>query len=323
MNAPGSERGSFSATLGRHGLELRRTSPRVLQVNVGKLCNQTCSHCHVGAGPGRSEIMSAGTADEVLAWIAAHRPATVDVTGGAPELCPEFRRLVRGARAAGAHVIVRCNLTVIFEPGQADLPEFYRDQGVELVCSLPCYGPGNVDLQRGQGVFEKSIRALRLLNGCGFGVRDDRVLTLVYNPVGACLPPDQATLEQAYRTELRDRFGIEFHRLHCMANLPITRYRLWLEKTGKLDAYQRLLEDNFNPDTVPGLMCRDTISVGWTGELYDCDFNQMLGIPMGGRARRMLRDLDPAALDGARIATGSHCYGCAAGAGSSCGGAVA
>ena len=313
---------SFSRVLDDHRLDLRRARATVLQVNVGKLCNQTCVHCHVGAGPGRKEIMTAGTADRVIAWIERHRPGTVDLTGGAPELCPEFRRLAVASRRAGAHVLVRCNLTVIFEPGQEDLPEFYREHRLECVASLPCYLEENVDTQRGAGAFEGSIRALRRFNELGYGIDDDLRLSLVYNPVGPTLPPDQKQLEDAYRAELRRRYGIEFHRLLTITNLPITRFRVFLEKTGALEAYRRLLFESFNPATVDGLMCRDTINVGWEGDLYDCDFNQMLDMPMGGR-RRFLWEVEPRDLEGERVATGPHCFGCTAGHGSSCGGALA
>jgi len=313
---------SFRGVLDSHGLELRRGAARVLQVNVGKLCNQTCIHCHVGAGPGRREVMTRETADRVIAWIERHRPPVVDITGGAPELCPEFRRLVRAARATGASVLVRCNLTVIFEEGQADLPAFYREHGVELVCSMPCYSAENVDRQRGDGVFDKSIRALQLLNREGFGREPGLVLTLVYNPLGPSLPPGQKSLEKAYKRELKSHFDIDFDRLICLANLPGTRFELWLKQTGELEEYRRLLFENFNPATVDGLMCRDTISVGWEGDLFDCDFNQMLDLTMGRRPRRYLWDLDPAAIEDERIATGLHCFGCTAGAGSSCDGSI-
>lgn len=316
---------SFANVLRENGIQLRRVRPKVLQLNLGKLCNQTCIHCHVGAGPGRREVMTAEVADRCIAWMTRHRPAVVDLTGGAPELCPGFRRLAVAGREIGAHVLVRCNLTVIFEPGQTDLPEFYRENGLELVCSLPCYAPKNVDFQRGEGVFEKSIRALRRFNALGYGRRDDLVLNLVYNPVGPSLPPPQPALEEAYRTELREKYGIEFHRLYCLTNLPVTRFALWLEQTGHLEEYHRLLRENFNPATVESLMCRDTINVGWQGEVYDCDFNQMLDLPMGGNGtpHRYLWDIDPDALPGAPIATGTHCFGCTAGAGSSCSGVLA
>jgi radical SAM/Cys-rich protein len=312
----------FANVLAEHGLRLERTRPRVLQINVGKLCNQTCVHCHVGAGPRRKEIMSPRTADRVIAWMRAHRPTTVDLTGGAPELCPEFRRLVVAARASGVHVTVRCNLTVIFEPGQQDLPEFYRDRGVEVIASLPCYLEENVDKQRGAGVYRKSIDALRRFNAVGYGLRPELVLTLVYNPVGPSVAPAQGPLEEAYRSELRRRFGIEFSRLVCLTNLPITRFKRYLKSNGQLEAYQKLLVESFNPATVDGLMCRDTINVGWNGEVFDCDFNQMVALPMGVHGTRYLWEIEPGDLDGDAIATGGHCFGCTAGSGSSCGGAL-
>jgi len=312
----------FSGALRAHGIDLRRRSGAILQLNVGKLCNQTCIHCHVGAGPGRAEVMTRETADRVIEWMRRHPPKTVDITGGAPELCPEFRRLAVEARRLGARVMVRCNLTVIFEPGQEDLPGFYREHLLELVCSLPCYLEDSVDLQRGAGVFEQSIRALRRMNALGYGIEDDLRLTLVYNPVGPTLPPDQATLERDYKRELRARHDVEFHDLICITNLPVTRFELWLAKTGKLAGYQELLETNFNASTVDDLMCLDTINVGWRGELFDCDFNQMVDLPMAG-SPRFLWDVDPDSLAGEEIATGSHCFGCTAGSGSSCGGALA
>ncbi|MHC4448772.1 MAG: arsenosugar biosynthesis radical SAM (seleno)protein ArsS [Planctomycetota bacterium] len=313
---------TFRAVLENHGLDLRRTRARVLQINVGKLCNQTCIHCHVGAGPGRKEVMSAATADRVIDWMEQHKPTVVDITGGAPELCSEFRRLTVAARSVGAQVLVRCNLTVIFEEGHADLPEFYADNEVELVCSLPCYSADNVDKQRGDGVFDKSIRALQIFNEHDYG-RDPRlVLTLVYNPVGPSLPPDQDTLEAAYKRELKAHFDIEFDRLLCITNLPVTRFALWLKQTGHLEEYHQLLFESFNPATVDGLMCRDTINVGWEGDLYDCDFNQMLELSMGRRPRRFLWEVEPGELEGERIATGRHCFGCTAGHGSSCGGTI-
>jgi radical SAM/Cys-rich protein len=313
---------TFRAVLENHGLDLRRTRARVLQINVGKLCNQTCIHCHVGAGPGRREVMTAETADRVIAWMGEHKPAVVDITGGAPELCPEFRRLTVAARSIGAQVLVRCNLTVIFEEGETGLPDFYAENEVELVCSLPCYSADNVNKQRGDGVFDKSIRALQVFNEKGYGVDPKLVLTLVYNPVGPSLPPEQDALEAAYKRELKEHFGIEFNRLLCITNLPVTRFALWLRQTGRLEEYHQLLFENFNPATVDGLMCRDTINVGWRGDLYDCDFNQMLDLAMGRRPRRYLWDVEPGDLEGERVATGRHCFGCTAGHGSSCGGTI-
>ena len=315
----------FEATLAAHGIgALSRKSPTALQVNVGKLCNQACHHCHVDAGPRRTERMTRETAERVIDVIAASaRVGTVDITGGAPELNPNFAMLVERARALGRKVIVRCNLTVTLEPGMEWLVEFYRRAGVELVCSLPCYTAENTDRQRGAGVFDKSIAAMRQLNAAGFG-RGELRLDLVYNPIGASLPPPQAELETQYRGELARNFGIVFDRLLTITNMPIARFANQLNSTGSYSAYMGLLVNHFNPATVDALMCRDLVSVGWDGRFYDCDFNQMLEIPLGGRAASTIWDVDDVGtLAGARIATGSHCFGCTAGAGSSCGGAIA
>jgi len=292
-------------------------------VNVGKLCNQMCNHCHVGAGPFRREVMAAETAGGVLAWLARSAIPTVDITGGAPELCPSFRYLVSGARALGRHVMVRHNLTVLFEPGMEDLAEFFRGEGVELVCSLPCYLEENVDAQRGEGVFGKSIAALKLLNGLGFGPPGGLALHLVYNPVGDHLPPPQGALEEDYRRELGSRFGVRFNSLYTIANMPIARFASHLKRTGRMESYMALLRGAYNPGTLPGLMCRHLISVGWEGTLYDCDFNQMLGMALSNGRPLKLWDLEPGDLLGRPILTGEHCFGCTAGAGSSCGGAIA
>jgi radical SAM/Cys-rich protein len=315
----------FDATLARYGIgALSRKSPTTLQVNVGKLCNQACHHCHVDAGPRRTERMTRETAERVIQVIAASaRVETVDITGGAPELNPNFAMLVERSRALGRKVIVRCNLTVTLEPGMEWLVEFYRRAGVELVCSLPCYTAENTDRQRGAGVFDKSIVAMRQLNAAGFG-RGELRLDLVYNPIGASLPPPQAELEGQYREELARNFGVVFDRLLTITNMPIARFANQLNSTGSHSAYMSLLVNHFNPATVDALMCRDLVSVGWDGRLYDCDFNQMLEIPMGGKAASTIWDVDDVdTLAGARIATGSHCFGCTAGAGSSCGGAIA
>jgi len=315
----------FSATLASHGLRaLRRKLPATIQVNVGKLCNQACHHCHVDAGPRRTERMTLATAERVLEVLAASpRVETLDITGGAPELNPNFAMLVERARALGRKVIVRCNLTVTLEPGMDWLVEFYRRMGVELVCSLPCYTAANTDRQRGAGVFDKSITALTNLNAAGFG-RGKLRLDLVYNPIGASLPPPQAELEAQYRDELARNFGIVFDRLLTITNMPIARFANQLSASGNHSAYMSLLVNHFNPATVEALMCRDLVSVGWNGQLYDCDFNQMLEIPIGGTAASTIWDVDDVGeLAGARIATGSHCFGCTAGAGSSCGGAIA
>src|SRR5580692_2845801 len=315
----------FTAMLTSHGIRvLSRKSPRTIQVNVGKLCNQACHHCHVDAGPRRTERMTRATVERVIEMLAASpRVETLDITGGAPELNPNFATLVERARALGCKVIVRCNLTVTLEPGMEWLVEFYRRSGVELVCSLPCYTAENTDRQRGAGVFDKSIVALKNLNAAGFG-RGALRLDLVYNPIGASLPPPQAELEAQYRDELARNFGVVFDRLLTITNMPIARFANQLNSTGSYSAYMSLLVNHFNPATVDALMCRDLVSVGWDGRFYDCDFNQMLEIPLGGRAASTIWDVDDVGtLAGARIATGSHCFGCTAGAGSSCGGAIA
>jgi radical SAM/Cys-rich protein len=317
---------SFDRTLGRYGRgSLTREKPTTLQVNVGKLCNQACHHCHVDAGPARVERMERATAERVLELL-AQSPAVqnIDLTGGAPELNGNFRMLVEGARRAGRVAMVRCNLTVMFEPGMERLGEFYRDNRVVLVCSLPCYSSANVERQRGRGVFEKSIAALQKLNELGYGA-DGLELSLVYNPVGPALPPPQAALEADYRREL-GAYGIKFNRLLTIANMPIARFAHQLHQWGKYADYMGLLVNHFNPGTVAGLMCRGLVSVGWDGRLYDCDFNQMLEMPIGAAGKRdalTVWDADNLdALAGAPIATGAHCFGCTAGAGSSCGGAL-
>src|SRR6202162_2972686 len=300
----------FNATLATHGLRaLSRRSPATIQVNVGKLCNQACHHCHVDAGPRRTERMTGETAARVLEVLASSpRVETLDITGGAPELNPNFAMLVERARALGRKVIVRCNLTVTLEPGMEWLVEFYRRSGVELVCSLPCYMAENTDRQRGAGVFDKSIAALRNLNAAGFG-RGELRLDLVYNPVGASLPPPQAELEAQYRDALARNFGIVFDRLLTITNMPIARFANQLSAAGNHSAYMSLLVNHFNPATIDGLMCRDLVSIGWDGRLYDCDFNQMLEIPLGASAASTIWDIDEVGeLAGARIATGSHCF---------------
>lgn len=317
----------FDAALRRHGCETlaRDSAPETLQVNVGKLCNQACHHCHVDAGPKRTEIMTHATAQRVVELVGRSSSIkTVDITGGAPELNPNFWFLVEQTRALERSVTVRCNLTVMFEPGMEWLGDFYRRNQVALVCSLPCYGVENVEKQRGQGVFSKSIDALCWLNRLGYG-RELR-LDLVYNPVGAFLPPPQAQLEARYHEELGRNFGIEFHRLLTITNMPISRFARHLYQLGQFSDYMGLLANHFNRETVGGLMCRSLVSVSWDGQLYDCDFNQMLEMPLGAAragTRLTIWDIDDVAeLTGAPITTGSHCFGCTAGAGSSCGGAL-
>jgi len=316
----------FEATLARHGLApLRRATVRTLQVNVGKLCNQACHHCHVDAGPKRTEIMARATVERVIELLGAS-PAveTVDITGGAPELNPSFRFLVESVRRLGRKVIDRCNLTVLSESGMEGLPRFFAENEVELTCSLPCYTAKNVDQQRGKGVFDKSIDALQTLNRLGYGKRGSGLtLNLVYNPVGAFLPPSQAKLENDYKRELAFAFGIEFDRLFTITNMPIQRFAADLVRSGRHQAYMSLLVNHFNPATTPGVMCRSLVSVGWSGALYDCDFNQMLEIPLPPRHPRTIFELSSVdRLAGAPIATASHCFGCTAGSGSSCCGDV-
>jgi radical SAM/Cys-rich protein len=310
----------FSAALAGHGGRLTRGRPEVLQVNTGKKCNLTCTHCHVNAGPGRKEVMARETIDRVLEWLERSGVPTVDLTGGAPEIIPDFRHLVERAAAGGRRVIDRSNLTILLEPGFDDLPEFLARHRVEIVASLPCYLGENVDAQRGDGVFEASIAALQRLNGLGYG--RGLPLHLVYNPQGGRLPPAQEELEEDYKKELGARFGIVFDRLYTITNMPIARFAAQLRHEGRLDAYFDLLESAFNPATLPGLMCRTTVSVDWEGRVYDCDFNQQLGIAAPAAGRRFLWEIDPGAFEGAQIAVADHCFGCTAGAGSSCGGAL-
>lgn len=297
-----------------------------LQVNLGYRCNQACLHCHVNASPDRKEMMGGETVDLVLAVLRARHLATLDLTGGAPELNAHFRRLVVGAREAGVRVIDRCNLTILNEPGFEDLAGFLAEQRVEVTASLPCYTKDNVDRQRGEDVFESSILGLRKLNALGYGVDGSGlVLNLVYNPGGPYLPPAQQKLEADYKRELHAHFGIVFNGLFTLANMPIARFGSTLVSQGKFAAYMALLKGAHNDANLDGVMCRTLVSVDWRGFLHDCDFNQMLGIPLvaHGKPRRHLADLLHDDLDGAPIAVADHCYGCTAGQGSSCGGALA
>ena len=316
----------FADTLSRHGLQLRRTRPRVLQVNVGRLCNLTCVHCHVNAGPARKEIMRVDTIERILEWQRRARLPVVDLTGGAPEMIPGFRYLVKELRALDETVTIidRCNLTIVLAAGYEDLPEFLAAQRVEIIASMPCYTPDNVNAQRGDGVFEESIAALKRLNAIGYGLNPALPLHLVYNPLGAKLPGPQFELEADYKHELRTHFGIEFNRLFTITNLPIGRFASSLRHSGGYEGYMALLQSAFNPATVEGLMCRDTINVSWQGEVFDCDFNQMVNLPLLDAAGETLYlwDIDPESMEGRDIRTASHCFGCTAGAGSSCGGAI-
>jgi radical SAM/Cys-rich protein len=302
---------------------VRRRSLEVLQVNVGYRCNQSCLHCHVNAGPTRTEEMAGETVDLVLEVLGARKVPTLDITGGAPELNPHFRRLARSARALGAQVIDRCNLTILFEPGHEDLAEFLAAEGIDIVASLPCYSLERVDRQRGAGVFDKSIVALQKLNALGYGQPGSGLtLNLVYNPQGPVLPPDQRALQADYERELGEHFGIRFNQLLALANMPIQRFGSTLISKGQFQPYMQLLKDNYRADNLGTVMCTNTVSVDWTGALYDCDFNQMLGLPMrlGDKPRAHLRDLLQHRVDGGPVRVADHCYGCTAGQGSSCGG---
>jgi radical SAM/Cys-rich protein len=304
---------------------LRRGSLETLQVNLGYRCNQACTHCHVDAGPNRTEEMRRPTVDQVLDFLSASRVHTLDITGGAPEINVNFRYLVECARANGVHVIDRCNLTVLLLAEQEDLAAFLAAHRVEITASLPCYLPENVERQRGKGVFKGSIDALRRLNALGYGQPDSGlILNLVYNPQGPRLPPPQAALEDDYRRHLGDEFGVMFNRLYALANLPIHRFRHALVRDGELDAYMALLRGSHSPQNLDAVMCRSLISVDWQGYVYDCDFNQMAGVPLQlpARERVHITELTGFNVEGNPIQVADHCYGCTAGQGSSCGGAL-
>lgn len=311
--------------------QLRRRQLTTLQVNLGYRCNQTCLHCHVNAGPNRTEMMDSTTMALIPSVLTARDITTLDLTGGAPELHEGFRQLVREARTLGVKVIDRCNLTILFEPGQEDLAEFLTEQQVEIVASLPCYSLANVDKQRGEGVFDKSIAALQKLNALGYGKEGSGLtLNLVYNPQGAVLPPDQIKLEADYKRELFDHFGIVFNQLFAIANMPIQRFGSTLISKGKFNDYMRLLKENFAAANLANVMCRNLVSVDWQGYLYDCDFNQQLGLDLPHASamaqlregRPHLRSLLREDVEGRAIRVADHCYGCTAGQGSSCGGAL-
>jgi radical SAM/Cys-rich protein len=317
----------FDAALAAHGVtELRPGAIEIFQINVGKLCNMTCRHCHVDAGPDKlGENMDRATIDLCLAALDRSGAHTVDITGGAPELNPHFRYLIDQSVARGKHVIDRCNLTILLLPKFRDLPEWFAERGVEVVCSLPHCRRLNTDAQRGDGTFEKSIEALRLLNAAGYGKGDPaRRLTIMTNPAGAYLSGTQAAMEKEWKASLASGYGVTFDRLIALNNMPISRFLEWLLESGNLPGYMERLTNAFNPAAVSGVMCRNTISVSWDGRIFDCDFNQMLdleSIPSGG-SRPHVADFDPAAFATRRIVTARHCFGCTAGAGSSCSGAT-
>ena len=317
---------SFDKRLADHGLALTAAALEIIQVNLGKLCNMACRHCHVDAGPDRNDaMMSTATVDEVIELIGASTAHTVDLTGGAPELHPEFRRLVDAAVDRGKHVIDRCNLTILLTRRCADLPEWLGERGVEIVASLPHHRQMNTDAQRGAGTYERSVAALARLNAAGYGQGDPkRVLTLMSNPAGAFLGGCQASMEREWRQLLQDEYSVSFDRLLVLNNMPIARFLEWLAEKGSVAAYMQKLLDAFNPAAVSGLMCKNTLSISWDGRLYDCDFNQMLELEaeqQDGRPYRLDRTTSDA-FPARKIVTARHCFGCTAGAGSSCGGAT-
>ncbi len=315
----------FAQTLRSHGLKLRRTPLEILQVNMGKLCDLACHHCHVEAGPKRTEMMELHTVERILELLSkAPNVHTVDITGGAPELNPHFRTLVEEARRLGKTVLDRCNLTVLFREGQEDTAQFLAGQDVQVIASLPCYTRENVEKQRGLHVFNPSIEALQMLNALGYGQAGSELeLNLVYNPLGPTLPPAQDQLEKTYRMELGKHFGIVFNHLYTITNMPIKRFLHQLERNGQYESYMQTLLEAFNPRAAEGVMCRNLLSVGWDGELYDCDFNQALELPLGGRRRTLWNFTSLEQINHEPIAFRDHCYGCTAGAGSSCGGTLA
>jgi radical SAM/Cys-rich protein len=303
---------------------LKATEIETFQINLGKMCNQVCKHCHVDAGPDRKEIMTRETMQDCLDILSANKIPTVDLTGGAPELNPNFKWFVDEVKKLDCHVIVRSNLTILETNGFANYPEFMANHKVEIVSSLPYYKKSFTDRQRGDGVFDKSIAAMKKLNALGYGKDNpELILNLVYNPIGAFLPPSQAELEQDYKRELKDNFDIEFNNLYTITNLPISRFLDYLIQSGNYDAYMHKLVESFNPVAASNVMCRSMISIGWDGQLFDCDFNQMLELNMDHGAPSHIKDFDASLIKNRRIVTGQHCYGCTAGAGSSCGGATA
>ena len=312
---------SFDSALANSGVALTRTAPRVLQLNTGKLCNLTCVHCHVNAGPHRKELLSPSDLDKTLVWFGKSEIPVIDLTGGTPEMHPEFRNLVKEVRKLSPRreIITRLNATIIEEEGFEWIPEFHAEHQLTCIASMPCYAPDNVNAQRGEGVFDASIKAFQKLNEVGYGVDPELPLHFVYNPNGAFLPPDQEELREDYAREMKKHFGIVFNDLYCITNMPIARYASYLKRQKKYQEYQLLLKEAFNPSSVEHVMCRDTISVDYEGKIYDCDFNQQLGMQIGDQ---YIWDLDLKGWESEPIQTAAHCFGCTAGAGSSCGGAL-
>jgi radical SAM/Cys-rich protein len=315
---------SFAKKIAEANIDLNRKSLETLQINLGKLCNQACHHCHVEAGPNRTELMSQTIIEKVIQLLdATPSIKTIDITGGAPEMNPHFKNLVKELKKRNLNVIDRCNLTIFFEEGYEDIPKFLKDNKVHVVASLPCYTKENVDKQRGRGVFDKSIEGLKKLNDLGYGTQGtDLVLDLVYNPGGAYLPGNQKKLEEDYKRELKQFFNIRFNNLYTITNMPIKRFLSDLERSKKLDNYMQLLEDNFNTQAASAVMCKSLVSIGYDGQIYDCDFNQMLEMPIAATIKHIndLKSFNE--LLNKKIVLGDHCYGCTAGAGSSCSGAI-
>ena len=319
---------AFEQAIANSGAKLKRDRTEILQLNVGRLCNLTCMHCHVGAGPRRKEIITRDTVDRILDWFEASDIPVLDLTGGTPEMIPDFQYLIERVRRfeRPRHIMDRLNPTIFYEPGFDWVPEFLAENEIEIVASMPCYEPENVEAQRGKGVFDKSIAAFQKLNELGYGNGHPRKqLNLVYNPNGAKLPPPQDELEYDYKVALQNHFGIEFDHLFALANLPITRFASYLRRQNAYESYIIMLKEAFNPATVQGLMCRNTLNVSWKGEIYDCDFNQMMNLPLREKQEDPLYlwDIDLDTLYNMPIRTANHCFGCTAGTGSSCTGALA
>lgn len=314
----------FHEKLEEHQIEIKRNSLLTLQINLGKLCNQACYHCHVEAGPNRQEIMNEKTIDRLIELLkSSPNLKTIDLTGGAPEMNPHFKKLVQASRSMNLEVIDRCNLTIFFEKGFEDLPRFLKDEKVHVIASLPCYTKNNVDKQRGSGIFDKSIEGLKILNSLGFGIEGSELkLDLVYNPGGAFLPGEQSKLEADYKRELKQFFDLNFNQLYTITNMPIKRFLHDLNRQGKYDEYMNLLVNHFNPNAANSVMCNSLISIGWDGQVYDCDFNQMLEIPANNKKTTVWDIESIGHFENEKIALANHCYGCTAGAGSSCGGAL-
>lgn len=316
----------FDKQIETTGKTLNRLAPEILQINVGKLCNLTCSHCHVNAGPNRKEIITGETIDKILPWFEKSNIPTLDMTGGTPEMIPDFKRLVKAVRSYDKprKIIDRLNATIISEPEYEWVPDFLADNKIEIVASMPCYTPDNVNEQRGDGVFDRSITAFQKLNELGYGKDPELVLNFVYNPIGPKLPPEQKELENDYKVAMKDNFGIEFNDLFCITNMPISRYASYLKRHNQLEEYQQLLINSFNPGTVDSLMCRNTINISWEGDVFDCDFNQMLGLTLAEATNKNLKvwDINLDSFQEIPIRTADHCFACTAGSGSSCGGSL-